>query len=200
MSRDQAQTGSLDPADWRLAAEKIHRVALLIADRVEADFEKAVAIPTQRFIDEEELLFLNVGHIFWLNAGFAIEDLLKGLAIKKNPKLIENNVLDKSIKTHKLLKLCRIVQFPISNIEAFYLTCATEYITWAGRYPAPIGSNAFNPLAFSMADISVYKDLYGRLIIESDANGIFKRKIHFENLNPNCGNQSRQSSSNDPST
>lgn len=50
----------------------------------------------------------NISRTWLLLAGFAIENLLKGLIIAKNPSYISNGKLSRKIRNHELLRLARL--------------------------------------------------------------------------------------------
>jgi|HubBroStandDraft_5_1064220.scaffolds.fasta_scaffold06751_7 hypothetical protein len=66
--------------------------------------------------------------VFAMVAGLALEVLLKGIG-----RALErpNN------SSHSLTKLTDDVGIPLSDDERILLEAMTEYILWAGRYPAP---------------------------------------------------------------
>src|SRR5690606_19490623 len=49
----------------------------------------------------------SVSRPYWLLAGFAIENALKGLLVADNPQLISSGVLHKSLKSHRVRTLAR---------------------------------------------------------------------------------------------
>lgn len=77
-------------------------------------------------------------------AGFALENLLKGLAIAADPGLVQpiatkpNELLDPRIKKHKLVALAGLAGVELSTEEEALLTKLTEFVFWAGRYPTPL--------------------------------------------------------------
>lgn|GEM_PF-3196846 len=73
--------------------------------------------------------------------GFSIENLLKGLWIKKhNPddKIINNDKINSKIITHKLSELANEIGIEFSQEEINTLNVFRELIEWKGRYPIPL--------------------------------------------------------------
>jgi len=57
------------PASWLMAANDLHKVALLIAERIESDFRTLSQDNEKSCFSEEELPYFHLGGVFWINAG-----------------------------------------------------------------------------------------------------------------------------------
>jgi hypothetical protein len=77
-------------------------------------------------------------------AAFAIENLLKGLAITKDPTLVQptpsdpDELLDQALRTHRLRRLAELARTAVSDAEQELLETLTDFVRWAGRYPFPL--------------------------------------------------------------
>lgn len=87
-----------------------------------------------------------ISRTYILLAGFAIENLVKGILVLQDPSHINNGKLSRKLKSHNLIKL-------ISNIDdlaldpAEYEICKRmqEAIPYWGRYPIPLEYNGVLP-------------------------------------------------------
>jgi hypothetical protein len=86
-------------------------------------------------------------------AAFAIENLLKGLAVVADPSLIQpskdnpQRLIAKELATHDLNRLARMGNVDLSADESQLLGKLTESIQWAGRYPSPKDATESAPRA-----------------------------------------------------
>lgn len=70
--------------------------------------------------------------------GLSFELLLKSIAIQKNMELSH---------THKLDKLIKSINIPLSNDDLGILKILTEYVIWSGKYPTPKTANELTKLS-----------------------------------------------------
>lgn len=175
----------LDPASWLLMAKDIHKVVLLIAERIRRDFCRLSQEKCKTEFTDEEVPFFHLGGVFWLNAGLVLENLLKGIVIKNNHTLITKDGLDPKVLTHNLIKLSRMADFAITPVEGYFLWVAKECVIWAGRYPSSRKGDKTKPPVFSMADVSVYLHIHERLLEEY--KDIPEKRWRFHRLHrPDC--------------
>ncbi len=164
-----------EPEFWFRQAEELDRAAHLIWQACETDFIAMSKLPVG-----SEVRRVNLGGTFWLNAGLAIENLLKGSIIQREPSLVVDGRINKSLKIHDLTKLARLADTELSPVEGFYLWVATECIIWAGRYPSSTNAKKTKPPVFSEADFLAYESLYKRFAPQrpSTASGtVYQRLI-----------------------
>jgi hypothetical protein len=69
---------------------------------------------------------------------FALENVLKGLLIAKNPSLAGEHKLNRQITSHNLVKLAEKAGFDVAGQELPLLESLSEIAVWAGRYPVAI--------------------------------------------------------------
>lgn len=89
--------------------------------------------------------------------GLAIENLLKGLALKRNPS-------EDPVKFgHQLLSIYKKTGIQLSREEEYVLNALTEHIVWIGRYKIPKKKERFKlfPLSFN-----VCLDLFNKIQLE----------------------------------
>ena len=70
---------------------------------------------------------------------FAIENVLKGLIIAKNPGLTGERQISGEIKSHELVKLAARACVEVYPKEDAVLAALSEIATWGGRYPVATG-------------------------------------------------------------
>jgi hypothetical protein len=66
---------------------------------------------------------------------FAMENVLKGLAVAKVPELVGELKLDRQIKSHDLIRLAKRASFEVAVQEVPVLEALSQIAEWAGRYP-----------------------------------------------------------------
>jgi hypothetical protein len=152
-----------DPYRWLKQAKELDRAAMLIWEAIRKDFELMSLAPIGTTLSEAEIPNAGLGDVFWLNAGFALENLLKGLIVQNNPSSVINGIITKNLKTHNLIALAKRVPLDLEIRDAFFLDIGTRCITWAGRYPCSINLISSKPFVFSEADVMVYRSLFNKL-------------------------------------
>lgn len=77
--------------------------------------------------------------------GLAIENLIKGLLVKRNPVLVENGVISKSkLKTHNLVALFKMAEdIKLSKSDVELLNVLADSVQWSGRYAIPLEHKDF---------------------------------------------------------
>jgi hypothetical protein len=66
---------------------------------------------------------------------FAMENVLKGLAIAKDPSLLSRKELQRQIKSHHLPSLAKLAAFEVAVQERPLLEAMSRIALWGGRYP-----------------------------------------------------------------
>jgi hypothetical protein len=81
----------------------------------------------------------------WL-AGLALENLMKGLCIARNPALVGGGQIENWGKAgHDLNALARKADLTLSDQEKEILGRLAEYVRWAGKYPLPYSASQSVP-------------------------------------------------------
>ncbi len=124
---EQHERGTKWPVAWfakalqlKRAYEKLQIVAL-------ADFDD--------LMNDRERAGESVAGVVLMLGGLTIENLLKGL-IAKQGQVPESQGRPK-FSEHKLNNLARDANVGLSADESILLQRLTEFVLWAGRYPAP---------------------------------------------------------------
>jgi hypothetical protein len=83
---------------------------------------------------------------FFLLAAFSLENLLKGVALSRDPALIGidkrgHYTLKGILRSHDLVELSRIVGLVLSREELMFCRLAGEASVYWGRYPVPCSSS-----------------------------------------------------------
>lgn len=117
------------PIAWLDYSEELREIAQIIF--------KHSGSSIYRYPDLSTSLTLERG--FFLNYGFSIETLLKGLLIAENPNLVAEGEISQEItQGHNLIMLSKKVQsFTFSNQEINLLQILSDAIPYWGRYPIP---------------------------------------------------------------
>ena len=160
---EPANPPDYDPRFWLKQALELNQAAIHLWDAIRADFEKARQFDVGFELNSREVPFMNLGGVFWLNAGFALENSLKGLIIQNQPSLISGGILNKKLRTHDLLKLADLANVELNGVEGFYLFIGTQCVKWAGRYPVSLKPGEEVPLVFSEADVTTYKTVFEKI-------------------------------------
>jgi hypothetical protein len=133
------------PSNWlelgeelRDAAEQLWKAS---SDRMRLD---AVLNEARELISSDTLIGFSRSYL--LLAGFAIENVMKGLLIASTPSLVGDGVLSSSIKSHNLLALAaKLTSLTLSSDERRFCEIASSAIPYWGRYPIPLDSNSVLP-------------------------------------------------------
>ena len=155
-----------NPGYWFKQAKELDRAAMVIWESIRADFMRLSKLHVGSEITAEQAANANLGGVFWLLAGFALENAFKGIIISNDSAVVVDGRIKRSLGTHDLLRLARRASFALSPGETFYLRVATECTTWAGRYPSSMKGGETGLLLFSEADVNVYREIYDRLASE----------------------------------
>jgi hypothetical protein len=101
----------------------------------------------------------------FLLAGYAIENLLKGLLITEHPEYVSQGKLSKGLSHHNLSTLAnKITCIKFNSNEQSLLSLLGLYLTNLARYPVPLNSNQLEIEKPFTADIQIlFNDLYLKL-------------------------------------
>lgn len=133
------------PDAWRDCASELRNSAELLwkdrsnSLRVEAVEGWELDENGQLEAKAESKKIYSVSRSYFLLAGFALENLLKGYLVAANPSLITDGTLSKDIKTHKLSILFKKIEgFDLDSQESEFCSIAEQAIPYWGRYPVPL--------------------------------------------------------------
>ncbi|SDZ22097.1 hypothetical protein SAMN05444004_1089 [Jannaschia faecimaris] len=78
--------------------------------------------------------------------GLSLENLIKGLLISENPKLMQGGKLSKYLQVHNLVKLSRrLKSIQLDGSELQILELLSDVVPYHGRYPVPRGAESMKP-------------------------------------------------------
>ncbi|WP_103864809.1 hypothetical protein [Aquimarina sp. I32.4] len=143
--RNKEYTFAVDslPINWLDYSEELKETAELIFS--DAGWE------INRFPSTDKTIRLE--RAYFLNYGFSIENLLKGLLIAENYELISNGKISPEISTkHDLVQLSEKVEsIDFNEKEIELLKTLSEAIPYWGRYPIPKKFTKVTPI-FLLSD------------------------------------------------
>lgn len=100
--------------------------------------------------------------------GYALENLLKGIRVAKDPSLISGGKLDRKLASHDLVNLAKEARFILHVQEVPVAKALSKLSTWAGRYPVALLEAEFasTPNADELLDYGsrhpIVKAMYSR--------------------------------------
>lgn len=177
-----------DPLFWKGKAEQLKRSALVLAEVFFEDCEalrRHLAEHQERGYSSVPLNHSSTLDQFVLLAAFALENILKGYVIFKEPNLVANGKLDGVLKSHALLTLAERACVDLTAEESrFCVLASSAAVSW-GRYP--ITDSSKQTIAGATVNgraVAVFESLFDRL------NGEFgerflSRGVHSRNTQPN---------------
>ena len=80
------------------------------------------------------------GPVYTMLVGFAMENMLKGLAIAADPCLVKPKLAEK-LRTHDLGKLWTVAKMGSARRQPPILRRMTDMVKTFGRYPVPLSEN-----------------------------------------------------------
>jgi hypothetical protein len=122
-----------DYREWRRMAESLKTGAVAVAEdwgqrMVEKFRPGTVSLSNLADLYSEP-------HVATLLAGLAIENLAKGLVIRREG--LDHGELPKGLDKHETLTYLDRGKFKLSADERRLVKRLEEYVVWAGRYPVP---------------------------------------------------------------
>jgi len=166
-----------DPINWLREAGELKRASEILYKEVEADYnEMKEGTWTRR-----HYIFAQ----YQMLTGFALQNLLKAIYIKRHPNKPVAEIDRFTHKTHDLKALTSKMHILVSREELDLLERLTEYVTSAGQFPIPrkfefikseektegsiVIKARFNPDTDDMVFRSIYEKLYAILSEENVA-------------------------------
>lgn len=167
----QFAIGAENAAIWALSARRLKQSADLLFDAHTVDLialgngSSPLALSHLELAGPATLLF-----------GLALENILKGIIIQRDPQPVVGGKLRQwPTNGHDLLRLAAAAAVALDQQESDLLRRAGAFVEWAGRYPipkrmtdlasSPSGSGYFAgfPVPLTMAERSGFDRLFNRL-------------------------------------
>lgn len=146
-----AAGGARNPSGWLFAAEGLKRSADLLRSAHAKASHRLFFTPhpsddERREIFEEAFAY-NPRHV--MLAGYAIENLLKGLLVAAHPERWVFEHRDKLLSWpsggHDLVQLAKEASVSLNDNEERLVDRIEVYVLWAGRYPVALKAQAMRP-------------------------------------------------------
>lgn len=161
------EIGAKDPQSWLNQAKQLK----MSADVIEAELRNEIPVMLLTIGTNERFLAL-MKSFMMLNA-MAIENLMKGILIGRNPSLVTHESMSATILPrggHGISRRANeICAFDDSQVNL--LKRLEEFLFWAGRYLMPLKSTVYrNSLApemlltFNESDFETVDDIYNRMV------------------------------------
>jgi hypothetical protein len=143
------------------AAEILYETSGLAAIQVNEILEKAGSIADDEFPEAQTHIIAR------MLAGMSMENLIKGLILRKTPDKISEEKIDITITVHYLQDLIKqLPEFKTSKKEMSILDTLTKAVIWMGRYPLPTKSVNFHKVPLVKNEKIIVAALYTRLKTE----------------------------------
>lgn len=156
-----------DPIFWKAKAEQLHRSALVLAEVFVEDCDalrRHVAEQEENGHSSIQVNYPATLDQFVLLAAFALENMLKGFVIFKEPELVANGKLEGILKSHALLALAERANVSLTPEEnRFCMLASSAAVSW-GRYPITDSSrHTVTGSTVNGRAVSIFKGLFDRL-------------------------------------
>lgn len=142
----QFELGAETPAIWALSARRLKRSGDLLFDAYAADLDAM-----GRGVSPLDLANLEIVGPATLLLGLATENILKAIAIQKDPQPVKNGKLRDWPTSHDLIRLAEFAGVTLTDEQRDLLQRVGGFVEWAGRYPIP---KKATKLAMKQANIS----------------------------------------------
>lgn len=165
-----------DPNNWLREAGELKRASEILYKEVQADYEE---LKTGKWT-RKHYIFAQ----YQMLTGYALQNLLKAIYIKRHPQKIAADIDRFTHKTHDLRVLTSKLHITVSREELDLLERLTDYVDSAGKFPIPrkfetiktqentedsiVIKARFNPVT----DDTIFNNLYEKLhaIIKEEIN------------------------------
>lgn len=166
------------PEVWLRTARVLRRAADLLWRSVREAFEVSRGPAAQpgvrrRYLPdptaaEEAQMRLELLSVVMMLAGFALENLAKGMIIGRETKRVTPAGIERWHKGHDLVALFARAEFALTAEETDLARRMTAHVVWGGRYPVPM---KFTPTAerhWKHTDYDVFSELFDRVAAQWD--------------------------------
>lgn len=104
-----------------------------------------------------------ISRSYILLAGFALENVLKGIIVASDPSHVAHGRLSRTLQSHKVMTLAEMAGEPLSGDERRFCILAEEAIPYWARYPIPLRAGKLRPEApISMCAHRAFECLFAR--------------------------------------
>ncbi len=134
------------PSQWLEYAEELRDNAELIWSHEDESLRVGTAINVERRAVGDPFRVSGASRTYLLLAGFALENVLKGLLVLDDPCHINTGALSSELKSHNIEVLAsKVRDLTLSEDEYQFCALVTTVIPYWGRYPIPLDKNRIMP-------------------------------------------------------
>jgi hypothetical protein len=138
-----------DASRWYASAR-----ALFGASRAVSERAKSLVAP----LEQAEL-----GRVYRLLAGMALESLLKALLVQQIPQAEYTTKVPDRLRTHDLRVLTERLKLKLGDAEKDCIRNLTEHVVWVGRYPVPLDAESYSGSACWWDEEEITEGLFRKL-------------------------------------
>jgi hypothetical protein len=153
------------PGQWLEYAEELRDNAELIWSHEDESLRLRVVANAEPYAVGDPFRVSGVSRTYLLLAGFALENVLKGLIVLDDPCHINTGVLSRELKSHNIEVLAsKARNLILSEDENEFCSLVTAVIPYWGRYPIPLDKNRIMPeVGMTEARRHLFLGLFDRL-------------------------------------
>jgi hypothetical protein len=153
------------PDGWLEYAEELRDNAELIWSHEDESLRVGVSTDAAHCAAGDPYRISGVSRTYLLLAGFALENLVKGLLVSGDPSLINTGALSRDLKSHNIgFVASKVHDLVLTEGEQEFCTLVTSVIPYWGRYPIPLAKNHIMPqVGMTEAKGGIFLGLFDRL-------------------------------------
>lgn len=126
--------------EWKMMSDKFYRASEFIFIEISKDHNTMLKdydfqVKNKKRVKRD--YFPHLDEVYFIQIGYCLENLIKGILIRDNPSLVYRNEISKTIDTHNLKELARSLPIHLNEIELDLLEFLKHHILWYGKYPIP---------------------------------------------------------------
>ena len=153
------------PDAWLEYAEELRDNAELIWSREDESLRVGILTNAEHYVVGDPFRISGASRTYLLLAGFALENVLKGLLVRDDPSHINTGALSRELKSHNLsLLAAKVRHVTLSEDEHNFCALVTAVIPYWGRYPIPLDRSRIMPeVGMTEAHRRIFLGLFDRL-------------------------------------
>lgn len=152
------------PSNWLTLGEELRDAAEKLWENSSEGFRLDATLDEDQHLVKVDR-FQAFSRPYLLLAGFATENVMKGLLVALAPSNVTAGTLSRELKSHNLLKLAaKLDEVDFTQEELKFCRIASAAIPYWGRYPIPLESNSVSPeIALTQSLRNAFLGLFERL-------------------------------------
>lgn len=159
---------------WADYAWRLRRVAMMVWHLSQSEAEFVFHDTTKSLMTPRGETNDSLRSVFMLLAGFAVEDLAKGVYLRRKGISVADGHFPSELKRHVIRPLLDQFNIYLTPTEKGLVRRLETFVRWAGRYPVPLDvehmmpgdlpEGGFGPPAsYQSDDAEVFQTLFARL-------------------------------------